>query len=389
MRFTFKKFHIAFIICATLFSGGKLYAQKYNPIPVAVPSLQIAPDARGGGMGDIGAASMPDVYSQYWNAAKYPFISSDAGFAVSYTPWLSKLVSDINLVYASGYWKFGNENLNAISTSLRYFSLGEVNIFDPNSDILLAVSPNEFAFDVAYSRRLSQTFSGAVTLRYIHADYSAGDDDITPGNAFSADISGYNESYINLGRSEALLGLGFNISNIGTKISYDGGNRSMFLPTNMRLGASIGLPLDNKNTLSFSADINKLLVPTPPLFEEGEPEEERQKKIDDYNSISPIGGIFKSLADAPGGFKEELQEIVWSLGAEYTYNNQFSLRTGYYNENEYKSNRRYFTFGAGFRLRGFQIDAAYLVSTAQSNPLDQTLRISLGFDIDGLRQLMR
>ena len=388
MRFNPKKSLTTLIFAAILFSG-KTVAQEYNPIPVALPSIQIAPDARGGGMGDIGAATMPDVYSQYWNAAKYPFVSSQAGFAVSYTPWLSKLVSDINLVYASGYWKFGNDNLNALSASMRYFSLGEINIFDQGTDYLMAVSPNEFAFDVAYSRRLSQTFSGAVTLRYIHADYSTGDDDTTPGNAFSADISGYNESYLNMGRSEALLGVGFNISNIGTKISYDGGNTSMFLPTNLRLGASIGLPLDNKNTISFSADLNKLLVPTPQLFEEGETEEEKQKKIDDYNSISPISGIFKSLGDAPGGFKEELQEIVWSIGAEYTYDNQFSIRTGYYNENEYKGNRRYFTFGAGFRMRALQIDAAYLVSTAQSNPLDQTLRISLGFNIEGLRQLMR
>lgn len=378
-----------FLICAFSFALHHSFAQEYNPIPVALPSLEIAPDARGGGMGDIGAATMPDVYSQHWNAAKYPFVTSDAGFAISYTPWLSKLINDVHLMYAAGYWKFGNENLNAISASLRYFSLGEFNIFDQGSDYIMSVSPNEFAFDVAYSRILSKTFSGAVALRYIRADFSTGDDDIVPGNAFAADISGYNESYLMLGQSEALLGLGFNVSNIGTKISYDGGNTSMFLPTNLKLGASLGLPLDNKNTISFSADINKLLVPTPPQFKEGETEEARQKKIDDYYNISPISGIFKSFGDAPGGFREELQEVAWSLGAEYTHNNQFSLRTGYYNENENKGNRRYFTFGAGFRMQAFQIDAAYLISTAQSNPLDQTLRVSLGFNIDGLRQLMR
>ena len=366
--------------------AGKSFAQQYNPIPVAVPSLQIAPDARGGGMGDIGVASMPDVYSQYWNAAKYPFVTSNGGFSISYTPWLSKLVNDIDLVYVSGFWKFGNENLNALSASLRYFSLGNVDIFDQNTDYVMAVSPNELAFDVAYSRKLSETFSGAVTLRYIRADYSTGSDEITPGNAFSADISGYNESYLNLGRSEALLGLGFNISNIGTKISYDGGNTSMFLPTNLRLGASLGLPVDDKNTFSFSFDVNKLLVPTPQLPVEGETEEERIKK---YSDISPIGGIFSSFGDAPGGFKEEMQEVTWSLGVEYFYNNQFSLRTGYYHENEYKGNRRYIAFGAGFKMSAFQIDAAYLVSTAQSNPLDQTLRLSLGFNIDGIRQLLR
>ncbi len=379
---------IFFILLATI-CGGKIVAQEYNPIPVAVPSLEIAPDARGGGMGDIGAATMPDVYSQYWNAAKYPFISTNAGFALSYTPWLSKLVGDINLVYATGFWKFGDDNLNSISTSLRYFSLGEVNVFDPNTDFIMSVSPNEFAFDVAYSRRLSQTFSAAVTLRYIRADYSVGDDEIEPGNAFSADVAGYNESYVYLGRSEALLGFGFNVSNIGTKMSYDGGETSMFLPTNLRLGASLGLPLDNKNTFSFSADINKLLVPTPQIPTEGETEAERQKRIDDYYNMSPIVGIFKSFGDAPGGFKEELKEIMWSIGAEYTYDNQFSLRTGYYNENEYKGNRRYMSFGAGFRTGAFQVDAAYLVSMAQSNPLDQTLRLSLGFSLDGLKQLIR
>ncbi len=377
------------LLAIVLIASGQLKAQEYNAIPVAVPSLQFAPDARGGGMGDIGAATMPDVYSQYWNAAKYPFISSNAGFAASYTPWLSKLVNDINLMYASGYWKFGDQNLNAVSASLRYFSLGKIDQYDPSTDFLMTLSPHEFAIDVAYSRQLSQTFAGAVTLRYIHADFSTGDDESTPGNAFAADISGYNESYINMGRSEALLGFGFNISNIGTKISYDGGNTSLFLPANLRLGASIGIPLDNLNTLSFSADINKLLVPTPPLFEEGETEEEQQKKIDDYTNTSSIAGIFKSFGDAPGGFKEEMKEIVWSLGAEYTYNNMFSIRSGYHHENEYKGNRRYFTFGAGFKMSGLQIDAAYLVSTAQSNPLDQTLRISLGFDLDGLRGLMR
>ncbi|OJV33040.1 MAG: hypothetical protein BGO33_00745 [Bacteroidia bacterium 43-41] len=365
------------------------FAQQYNPIPVAVPSLQIAPDARGGGMGDIGVASMPDLYSQYWNAAKYPFVTSNGGFSISYTPWLSKLVSDIDLVYVSGFWKFGNENLNALSASLRYFSLGNVDIFDQNTDYMMAVSPHEFAFDVAYSRKLSETFSGAVTLRYIRADYSTGSDEITPGNAFSADVSGYNESYLNLGRSEALLGLGFNISNIGTKISYDGGNTSMFLPTNLRMGASLGLPVDDKNTFSFSFDVNKLLVPTPQLPVEGETEEERAKRIKKYSDISPIGGIFSSFGDAPGGFKEEMQEVTWSLGVEYFYNNRFSLRTGYYHENEYKGNRRYIAFGAGFKMSAFQIDAAYLVSMAQSNPLDQTLRLSLGFDIDGIRQLLR
>lgn len=364
-------------------------AQDYNPLPVAMPSLQFAPDARGGGMGDIGASTMPDVYSQHWNAAKYPFVSSEGGFALSYTPWLSKLVSGIHLLYASGYRKFGEGDLNAVSASLRYFTFGNVDVPDLSGEFWRSVAPHEMALDVAYSRKLTEAFSGAVTLRYIRADYSTGEDETTPGNAFSVDIAGYNESYLLLGRSEALLGLGLNLSNIGTKISYDGGTTTMFLPANMRVGASLGYPFDAKNTLSLSVDLNKLLVPTPPLPKEGETEEEANQRVEDYYSISSIGGIFQSFGDAPGGFKEEMQEIMWSVGAEYTYDNQFSVRTGYYHESEYKGNRRYMAFGAGFRSNGFQVDAAYLVSVSQSNPMDQTLRLSLGFDIEGLSQLFR
>lgn len=389
-RFNMNKAILTFLFCALCATTSRFVnAQEYNPIPVAMPSLQIAPDARGGGMGDIGAATMPDVYSQHWNAAKYPFISGKAGIAFSYTPWLSKLVSDIHLLYLAGYWKFGNDNLHAISASLRYFSLGDIEIGDLSDEFWQRISPHEFAIDVAYSRKLTETFSGAVTLRYIRGDYSIGDDETTPGNAFAVDISGYNESYIFLGRSEALLGLGFNFSNIGTKISYDGGNSSMFLPANLRLGASLGYPFDPKNTLSVSFEINKLLVPTPKLPSENETPEEKQQRIDAYQRTSSIGGVFKSFGDASGGFKEEMREIMWSLGAEYRYDNRFSLRSGYYHESEYKGNRRYFAFGAGFRNHIFQIDAAYLVSTGQSNPLDQTLRLSLGFDLEGIRNLIR
>lgn len=371
--------------------GQKTYAQdQFNPIHVAVPSLQIAPDARGGGMGDIGAATLPDIYSQYWNPAKFAFVPSNAGISLSYTPWLRKLVSDIDLAYVTGFWKFGGENLNAISASLRYFSLGEINLFDAQGVPLNAVSPYEMAFDVAYSRKLTETFSGSVTLRYIYTDYSFGmDDETTPGNAFAADVSGYNESYMMLGDAECLLGMGFNVSNIGSKISTDGGNTQQFIPTNLRVGASLAYPMDDHNILSFSADINKLLVPTPPLRAENETDTDWQNRLDQYRAISPIAGIFKSFGDAPGGMKEEMQEIMWSVGAEYVYNNQFSVRGGYFNENQYKGNRKYFAFGAGFKMNVFQLDAAYLVSTAQSNPLDQTLRFSLAFDMDGLKSLWR
>ncbi len=379
----------AIIATLSFFFAIHAPAQDYNPIPVAMPSLLFAPDARAGAMGDIGAATMPDLYSQHWNAAKYPFISGDAGVSFSYTPWLSSLVNDIHLLYASGYWKPGSDAADAVSASLRYFTLGSIEVGDMSGEFWQTVSPHELALDVAYSRKLTETFSGSVTLRYLRADYSTGNDETTPGNAFAADIAGYNEGYVTLGRSEMLLGLGFSLSNIGTKISYDGGNSSMFLPANMRVGASLGIPLNELHTLSLSTDLNKLLVPTPQLPEEGETTEEAQKRIDDYNNISSIAGLFRSFGDAPGGFQEELQEVSWSLGLEYTYLNQFSLRTGYYNEDPYKGNRRYFSFGAGFRTQAFQIDAAYLLSTAHSNPLDQTLRISLGFDLEGIRNLMR
>ncbi len=366
----------------------KAQEQEYNPILTAMPSLQLAPDARGGGMGDIGAATMPDVYSQHWNPAKYSFITSESGLAFSYTPWLSKIVNDIHLLYASGFWKFGDDNLNALSGSLRYFTLGDVDVFGIGGEFSQSVSPYELALDVAYSRKLSETFSGAVTLRYLRADYSTGDGETTPGNAFAADIAGYNETYFYLGRSEALFGVGFNLSNIGTKISFDGGSSTMFLPANLRVGASLGYPIDLKNTITVSVDLNKLMVPTPDIPSIDLDPEEYEDRIYRYNNTSSIGGIFKSFGDAPGGFKEEMQEIAWSLGAEYVYNNQFSLRTGYFHQNEYKGNMRYVTFGAGFKMKALQIDAAYLVSTTQSNPLDQTLRISLGFDIDGLRNLL-
>lgn len=386
------KIQISLFTLAVFLLTGSLSskAQEFNPVLTAVPSLQIAPDARAGGMGDIGAATMPDVYSQYWNPAKYPFASSNGGFAISYTPWLSKLVDDVHSLYAGGYWKFGNDDLNALSASIRYFSIGEFSISDADGSFLTNVSPYEMAFDVAYSRKLTETFSGAVTLRYIRSDFSSNlDEDLSPGNAFAADISGYNESYVVLGQAEALWGLGFNISNIGTKISVDNGDTRMFLPTNLRLGTSLAYPIDNKIVIAISADINKLLVPTPKFPAENETTEQEQKRVEDYYNISPISGIFKSFGDAPGGFKEEMQEVMWAIGAEYTYNKQFSLRTGYSHESEYKGNRRYFTLGAGFRTSAFQIDASYLISSAQTNPMDQTLRLSLAFDVEGVKNLFK
>jgi len=388
MKTSFKKFIILntfLLLTITAFSQS----EEFNPIFTAVPSLSIAPEARGGGMGDIGAATLPDVYSQHWNPAKYAFVPSKAGVGISYTPWLSKIVDDIALIYVSGFYKFGEDEIQAVSASIRYFTYGGVTLTDPDGNFLREASPHEMAIDVGYSRKLTETFSGGVTLRYIRTDYSTGDDDTSPGNAFAADISGYNESYIMLGQVESLLGLGFNISNIGTKISSTNSDNTAFIPTNLRLGASLTYPLDDYNTLSFNADIMKLLVPTPPIREEGDDDSAWVQRLEDYKNGSSISGIFKSFGDAPGGFSEELKEINWSLGAEYTYNNQFSVRAGYFNEDKMKGNRKWFSFGAGLKLSAFQIDASYLVATADSNPLDQTLRFSIGFDMDGLRNLFK
>lgn len=386
------------ILSAILFATSAM-AQKdmFNPVLTGVTSLSIAPDSRAGAMGDVGAATDPDVNSQYWNPAKYPFAISPAGFSLAYTPWLRQLVSDIDLANLVGYYRIGD--YQAISGSLTYFSLGDV--YADN----YVIRPYEMAIDFAYSRMLSETFSASVGLRFIHSDLQYNyDEDITSGQAFAADIAMFYTNYVMLGRRECLFNLGLNASNIGSKISYDGGNTNQFIPTNLRLGASILVPIDEYNTISFSADVNKLMVPTKPSYRQFLNEEFGEDFIDDsysyaseyqswldaggYNDISPIAGIFQSFADAPGGFREEMQEIYWGAGVEYAYNNQFFLRGGYHYENEYKGNRKYFTLGTGFKMNVFSLDAAYLISMAQSNPLDQTLRFTLSFDMDGIREIM-
>ena len=368
---------------------------QFNPVYTGVTSLSVAPDARACALGDVGAATEPDANSQYWNPAKYPFNIARAGVSMSYTPWLRQLVSDIDLVNLAGFYRIGD--YSALSSSLTYFSLGEVFVEDE-----VIIKPYEMALDVAYSRMLSETLSAAIGLRYIFSDLQYDyTEDMSPGNAFAADIALYYNRYLFLGNRECLLGLGANISNIGTKISYDGGATNEFIPTNLRLGASLLLPFDEYNTLSVSLDINKLLVPTKPSYNQFL-EENPAPGVDDnsryseyqawldaegYNDISPISGIFKSFTDSP--FEEEMRELYGGIGVEYCYNQQFSLRAGYHYEDAYKGNRKYFTLGAGFRMNVFSLDAAYLISTAQSNPLDQTLRFSLSFDMDGLRELFR
>lgn len=371
---------------------------EFNPVNTGVTTLGITPDARGSAMGNLGAATDPDMNSQFWNPSKYAFGYSSGGLALSYTPWLRKIVNDIFLADLSGYYKIGSGDNQAISASLRYFSLGEVTLNDQlTGGSIQTINPYEFAFDVGYSRKLSEKFSMGVVLRYILSDLSYEDsysgDTNTAASAFSADISGYYVTYPMIGRNECQFAWGFNISNIGSKVNYDHGNNYAFLPTNLRLGANFMFPLADYNTLAFGLDLNKLLVPTKPRrkdYEQGtlEGEEQYQEALDKWNSMSPITGIFKSFSDAPGGFKEELQEINVSIGAEYAYNQQFFLRMGYNYENANKGGRSYFGFGAGFSLNVVRLDASYMLATAQSSPLDQTMRFTLTFDMDGLKDLL-
>lgn len=365
-------------------------AQKedfFNPVNTSVTSQTIAPDARSAGMGDVGVATDPDVVSQYWNPAKYPFTISRAGVALNYTPWLRELVNDMDLAYLAGYYRIGD--YSAVSASLRYFSLGEV--FLGTSDDAMTINPYEMSLDVAYSLMLSETFSIGAAVRWIYSDLTYDyTSDTAPGSAFAADLACYYQNYINLGQRECQLGLGLNISNIGSKISFGGDNNSEFIPTNMRLGASLMIPIDEYNRFTIAADANKLLVPTYPKQEDGESTEDYQERVQkNYYDVSSISGIFKSFGDAPGGFKEELQEVQWSVGGEYVYHDKFALRAGYHHESANKGNRKYFTVGAGFKMSVFSLDAGYVIATAKSNPLDQTLRFSLSFDMDGLKDLFK
>lgn len=371
---------------------------QFNPIQTGVTSLNIAPDARGAAMGDLGAATEPDAYSQYWNPSKYAFAYSTAAISLSYTPWLRKLVNDIYLANLSGYWKIGGSDNQAVSASLRYFSLGEIDMTDDAGVAVNSVNPYELAFDLGYSRKLSESFSMGVALRYIYSDLAFSDaysaEQQTGASAFAADISGFLTTYPIIGRNECQWSWGFNISNIGSKVSYNDGNDPAFLPTNFRLGTTFTFPLAQYNNLALSFDVNKLLVPTRPresdyTANDGTFDSEGyENALDEWRNTSSISGIFKSFSDAPGGFKEELKEINFSVGAEYNYNQQFFVRAGYFYENPDKGNRQYFAFGAGFSLNVVQLDASYMIATAQSSPLDQTLRFSLTFDMDGLKSLL-
>ena len=387
----FSKISVLFVfILSALSLSAQDKRNMFNPVNYSVTSQMIAPDARAAGLGDVGAATDPDVVSQFWNPAKYPFTISRAGVALNYTPWLRQLVNDIDLAYLAGYYRIGD--YSAISGSFRYFSLGEVNTYvGQTKDGGMTINPYEMSADIAYSLMLSEHFSLGAAVRWIYSDLTYDfKEETTPGSAFAADIAAYYQNYINLGARESQLGIGLNISNIGSKITFGGSDNSEFIPTNLRVGASLMVPVDEYNRFTTAADANKLLVPTYPKQDEGESTEAYQERVQkDYYDVSSIGGIFKSFGDAPNGAKEELQEIQWSVGAEYVYHDQFSLRAGYHHQSENKGNLKYFTVGAGFKMSVFSLDAGYVIAMAKSNPLDQTLRFSLSFDMDGIKDLLK
>lgn len=396
-----KSLRYILILCVTIVTYFGVNAQniknEFNPIQTGVTSLSIAPDARGASMGDLGAATEPDANSQFWNPSKYAFAYSNAAVSLSYTPWLRKLVNDIFLANVAGYWKIGSQDNQALSASLRYFSLGEVTSSGVSGEFAETLNPYEMSFDIGYSRKLSEKFSMGVVFRYIYSDLGFSDsyagDQSTGASAFSADISGYFNTYPMVGRNECQWAWGWDISNIGTKVAYNNGENPAFLPTNLRLGTSFTFPLADYHNLSLNLDLNKLLVPARPRqadYDVNTPEGQAEyaDALAKWEDMSPFTGIFKSFSDAPGGLKEELREIMWSFGAEYSYNQQFFLRAGYFYENEFKGNRQYFAAGAGFSLNVVRLDASYMIATAQSSPLDQTLRFTLTFDMDGLKDLL-
>lgn len=384
------------LILVSLAMAGTLAAQadddikntEFNPVTTGVTSLGITPDARGASMGDLGVATDPDVNSQFWNPAKYAFAYSTAGASLSYTPWLRKIVNDIYLANLAGYWKIGGGDNQAVSASMRYFSLGEIQMTGDQGSNIGSINPYEMAVDVAYSRKLSEKFSMAVALRYIYSNLGYSEYSSTEGttgaSAFAADIAGYYTTYPVIGRNECQWSLGWNLSNIGSKVSYDHGDNPAFLPANLRIGTAFTFPLADYHNLTVSLDANKLLVPAKPRLSDYSGEESESKYEEDlqkWKDKSSISGIFDSFD------KDWAKRITESIGLEYAYNQQFFLRAGYFHENKFSGNRQYFGMGAGFALNVIKIDASYMIATAQNSPLDQTLRFTLSFDLDGIKGL--
>ncbi len=362
---------------------------KINTVTTAVPFLTIAPDSRSGGMGDVGVALSPDANSMHWNPAKYAFAPNDMGLSISYTPWLRKLIPDINLAYLSGYKRISKQEV--IGISLLYFSLGNITFTDVVGAPTQQFNPNEFSVDAAYSRSFSENFSGSIAFRFIYSNltggYYVGGIESHPGTAYASDVSiYYRNKDLRLRDYDATWSFGANISNIGSKISYTSNSDKDFIPINLRIGTAYTIDFDDYNSLTAAVDVNKLLVPSPPLYYADSVDVNNDPVIQsglDPN-VSVAVGMFHSFYDAPGGFSEEMKEITYSVGMEYWYAKQFAIRGGYFYEAATKGNRKFFTVGVGLRLNVFGLDFAYLVPVNQNNPLANTLRFSLLFNFAGL-----
>lgn len=365
---------------------GQILGQEGGVITTAAPFLLISPDARAGGMGDMGAASEPDAYSQHWNPAKYAFLEEDLTVSLTYSPWLMALVSDMSLSYLTLGKKI--DKRSSLAFSLLYFSLGEVLFKEHAQDLGTAYIPHEFAVDGSYSRMLTDRFSIAVAARYIYSNLTLGQHvggaSTRAGQSVAADIAGFYTEKYDIGGKKTTISAGFNISNIGSKISYSDENvKKDFIPTNMRLGVGYKVEMDDYNSFTILADINKLLVPTPPIYDTADGGGITISAGKDPN-VSPISGVFQSFTDAPGGFKEEMKEFTWSIGGEYWYNNIVGIRGGYFHESESKGNRKFFTLGAGIKYSSFILDFSYLLPAAKlnSHPLKNTLRFSITFNFN-------
>ncbi len=388
--------NVALLNCYAQNTNEWLGQETINTITTSVPFLMIAPDARSGAMGDAGVSSTPDVNSMHWNPAKYAFIEKDMGFSVSYSPWLRKLVNDINLAYLGFYKRI--DDRQTIAATLLYFSLGDITFTDEMGNSLGTYRPNEFSIDGTYSRKLSNNLSGAVAARFIYSNLTQGQfvqgHETHAGTSIAADVSVYWQKEITMANLDGLFAWGINISNIGAKISYTDNVIKDFIPTNLRIGPSLTLDIDEYNTISFMVDVNKLLVPTPPIYEVND--STGQQVVDPATGkpivlkgknpeVSVVTGMIQSFYDAPGGFSEEMREFSFAVGAEYWYDKQFALRAGFFYEDKTKGNRKFFTVGAGLRYNVFGLDFSYLIPLEQHNPLENTLRFSLLFNFDAFK----
>ena len=384
---------LAALCCAlTMKAEGGTVVDEMNPLITSMPSLSIAPDARAAGMGDLGVATEADFNSQYWNPAKYAYMYSKGGITANYTPWLRKLVSDIDIAYLAGFYNFG-DLAGGIGASFTYMSMGDVTLTGDGGSTLGTVRPNEWALDLSYFRKLHEYVSMSVAVRFLYSDLNngfnvsmAGGSELHPAWTMAADIALYYRQPIEIASGESNLAVGFSLKNLGGKMTYDS-ITSNFIPASMNIGVGYEIPINKYNFITLNLEANKMLVPS--RLSKYAPDVTTQKYTQqEYSDLTSAKGWFQSFGDAPGGSKEEFREVRWGAGIEYSYDKKFFARAGYSYENYYKGNRNFITFGAGFHLSIVSLDVSYCVALAASNPLDQTMRFTLGFDLAGIKDLV-